>query len=218
MKSWASQVSSCRSGAGRLWVQGPSCWLARDSPIPGATARGRLATAPMRKQAIREVAAVALMRLRRTSCCGVEGGTDRDACQRTVAAGANRVQQVPLLLLLLWPHLAECKAWVSEAAARLSSLGTLQEATARKTRWCQGGGDVPAACRSCLQRSYCAVGIRALRAASTHAHDSDGGGQRSVGSWLVRAGAGRGGCTSAADGGAQLCISPCHQCLRGCQS
>lgn len=40
-----------------------------NSPIPGATASGRFATAPMRKHAIREVAAVAVIRLRRTSCC-----------------------------------------------------------------------------------------------------------------------------------------------------
>jgi glycine/D-amino acid oxidase-like deaminating enzyme len=38
-------------------------------PMPGATASGRFATAPMRKHAMRLVAAVAPIRLRRTSCC-----------------------------------------------------------------------------------------------------------------------------------------------------
>jgi hypothetical protein len=37
------------------------------SPMPGATARGRLARLPMRKHATREDAAVAVMRLWRTS-------------------------------------------------------------------------------------------------------------------------------------------------------
>jgi hypothetical protein len=44
--------------------------------MPGATASGRLAMAPMRKHAMSDDAAVAVMRLRRTSCCRSSGSRE----------------------------------------------------------------------------------------------------------------------------------------------
>jgi hypothetical protein len=81
-------------------------------PMPGATARGRFAMAPMRKQAMRLVAAVALIRLRRTSCCE-RGDTDHRA-QNTKQQRQQQVKRVEwrieLQAAFLYVSQAQCKS------------------------------------------------------------------------------------------------------------